>query len=218
MNKGSLTTSSSTGSCNWNRKSPMKLRSPLAEAALSFTTKSRLRESKETAAKSLGGFLGLNPCTSATKVMLFNFFNKSQQITKSRSLVMTNKIRKLVSGQGNTQQSLGHHLSSSNSQYLRKISNKSTIKQSLMWTRCPVRMSASSLRKVRTSSSRSRANPNNPQTSWILPPTLSHKLLTTDLSHRCLFLKWNWLIDMRHLLERGIKKLTFNKMNLWRRS
>jgi hypothetical protein len=151
-------------------------------------------------------------------VMLSNFFNTSQQITKSLSLVMTNKIRTLVSGQGSTQLSSGHHLSRNNSQLLRRISSKSTIKQSLMWTRCPVRMSASSPRKVRTSSSRNRANPNNPKASWILPATSSHKLLTTDLSHRCLCLKWNWLIVMRPLQERGIKKLAFNKMSLRRRS
>ena len=197
----------------------MKLRLPLAEAALSYTTKNRLRGSKETSAKSLGGFLGLNPCTSAIKVMLSNFFNKRQQIKISWFLVMTNKIRSLVSGQSITQQSSGHHLSSSsNSQHLLRISNKSTIKQSLMWTRCPVRMSVSSLRKARTSSSRSRANPNNPQASWILTTTSSHKLLTTDLPHRCLYQKWNWQIDMRPLLERGIKKLTFIKMSLRRRS
>ena len=134
MSKGNLTTSSSIESCNWNRRwSPMKPRSPLAEAALLYTTKNRSRESKETAAKSLlEGFQGFNPCTSATRVMLSNFFNKSQRITISRSLVMTNKMRSVGSGQDNTQLLSGHHHHSSSSQHLRRISNKSTTKQSLM--------------------------------------------------------------------------------------
>jgi hypothetical protein len=132
MSKDNLTTSSSIESCNWNRRSPMKLRSPLAEAALSYTTKSRLSESKETAAKSLEGVQGFNPCTSATRVMLSNFFNNSQHIMRNRSLVMTNKIRSLDSGQDSTQLLSGHHHSSSSSLHLRRISNKSTIKQSLM--------------------------------------------------------------------------------------
>ena len=192
----------------------MKLRWPQAEAAQSYTTKNRLRGSKETAAKSsMEGFLGLNPCISAIKAMLSNWFNKIQQITTSQSPMMTNKIRLLVSGQGSTQKSSGNHPSSS-SQLLRRISNKSTIKQSLMWTRCQVRMNVSSPRKVKTFSSRSRTNPNNPQTSWILLATSSLKLLTTDQSLRCLFLKLNWPIVMMHLREIGIKNLTINKMSL----